>query len=203
MNGADGAAMQTARRGLSALFFSGLLTALLGAVLPVWRYHIEPDYIQIGNYFLLQNLGILGGALAGAKLIGRKGIGFVLALGCGLACAALLVLAAFCPPASVWGRLGGLLLAGFAAGIINQGGMHAITPAYELDRTATLNLSGILFGGGLPGLRPVRLRHVFRLHGAQPARCFWRRCPGWRLASTAARPPHRKCCCRSATGGKR
>lgn len=148
MNAADGAAMQVARRGLSALFFSGLLTALLGAVLPVWRYHIEPDYVRIGNYFLLQNLGILGGALAGAKLIGKKGIGFVLALGCGLACAALLVLAAFCPPASAWGRMGGLLLAGLAAGVINQGGMHAITPAYELHRTATLNLSGILFGAG-------------------------------------------------------
>lgn len=148
MNASDGAAMVVARRGLSALFFSGLLTALLGAVLPVWRYHIEPDYIRIGHYFLLQNLGILGGALAGAKLIGRKGVGFVLALGCGLGCAALLVLAAFCPPASAWGRMGGLLVAGLAAGVINQGGMHAITPAYELHRTGTLNLSGILFGAG-------------------------------------------------------
>lgn len=126
MNAAPGAEMQVARRGLSALFFSGMLTALLGAVLPVWRYHIEPDYIQIGNYFLIQNLGILGGALAGARLLGRKGVGFVLALGCALGCAALLLLAAFCPPASVWGRLGGLLLAGLAAGIINQG---ACTPS--------------------------------------------------------------------------
>ncbi|MCX7604534.1 MAG: MFS transporter [Bryobacteraceae bacterium] len=148
MNVADGAAMQVARRGLSALFFSGLLTALLGAVLPVWRYHLEPDYIQIGNYFLLQNLGILAGAAWGAKLLGRRSIGHVLALGCGIACAALLVLAAFCPPASVWGRLAGLLLTGAAAGVINQGGMHAIAPAYELHRTATLNLSGILFGAG-------------------------------------------------------
>jgi len=148
MNPAEGAAMQVARRGLSALFFSGLLTALLGAVLPVWRYHIEPDYVLIGHYFLLQNLGILAGAMGGAKVLARRGVSFTLALGCGLACAALLLLAAFCPPASVWGRLGGLLLAGLAAGVINQGGMHAITPAYELHRAATLNLSGILFGAG-------------------------------------------------------
>jgi FHS family glucose/mannose:H+ symporter-like MFS transporter len=148
MNTGGGAAMQVARRGMSALFFSGLLTALLGAVLPVWRYHIEPDYVLVGHYFLLQNLGILAGAGAGARLLAKKGIRFGLAAGCGLACAALLLLAAFCPPASAWGRLAGLLLAGLAAGVINQAGMHAITPAYELHRTATLNLSGILFGAG-------------------------------------------------------
>lgn len=148
MNAADGAAMLVARRGISALFFSGILTALLGAVLPVWRYHIEPQYALIGHYFLIQNLGILAGAMAGGRLIAARGVRVGLALGCGLACAALLVLAAFCPPASVWGRFTGLLMAGLSAGIINQSGMHAITPAYELHRTATLNLSGILFGAG-------------------------------------------------------
>lgn len=148
MNVTGGAAMVVARRGIAVMFFSGMLMALLGAALPVWRYHLNPDYVLIGHYFLLQNLGVLAGGWCGARVVGRRGIGFTLALGCGMACAALLVLAAFCPPASVWGRLGGLLLLGMAAGVTNHGGMHAITPMYEAHRTATLNLAGILFGAG-------------------------------------------------------
>lgn len=148
MNPGNGVAMTVARRGLGAMFFSGMLIALLGAVLPVWRYHLAPDFALIGHYFLLQNLGVLGGAAGGGWVLGRKGAGFALALGCGLACGALLLLAAFCPPASVWGRLAGLLLVGCAAGVINHAGMHALTPMYEIHRAATLNLAGILFGAG-------------------------------------------------------
>ncbi len=148
MNLAGSTALVAARRGIAVMFFSGMLMALLGGVLPVWRYHLQPDYVWIGHSFLAQNLGVLGGGIAGARILARKGIGFVLALGCGLACGALLLLAAFCPPSPVWGRLGGLLLLGVAAGVINHGGMHAITPMYERHRTATLNLAGIVFGAG-------------------------------------------------------
>jgi fucose permease len=148
MNPAASVSMMVARRGVAAMFFSGMLMALLGAVLPVWRYHLAPDFALIGHYFLLQNLGVLGGGFGGAWVLGRKGIGFTLASGCGLACASLLLLAAFCPPASVWGRLAGLLLMGCAAGVINHAGMHAVSPMYELHRAATLNLAGILFGAG-------------------------------------------------------
>lgn len=148
MNTGNSLEMAVARRGLAALFFSGMVMALLGAVLPVWRYHLAPDFILIGHYFLLQNLGVLCGGFGGAWMLGRKGIGFTLALGCGLACASLLLLAAFCPPASAWGRLAGLLLMGGAAGVINHAGMHAVSPMYELHRAATLNLAGILFGAG-------------------------------------------------------
>ncbi|MEJ5368505.1 MAG: MFS transporter [Bryobacteraceae bacterium] len=148
MNVAGSAAMAVARRGVAVMFFSGMAMALLGAALPVWRYHLHPDFIWIGHYFLLQNLGVLAGGACGVRLIRAKGVGFTLAAGCAMACAALLVLAAFCPPASAWGRLAGLFLLGTAAGVMNQGGMHAITPMYELHRTATLNLAGILFGAG-------------------------------------------------------
>lgn len=122
--------------------------AMLGAALPVWRYHLQPDFVWIGHFFLLQNLGVLSGGVGGAELLKRKGVGFTLAAGCAMACAALLVLAAFSPPASVWGRLAGLFLLGMAAGGMNQGGLHAIAPMYERHRTATLNLAGILFGAG-------------------------------------------------------
>jgi len=148
MNVAGSAAMAVARRGVAVMFFSGMSMALLGAALPVWRYHLHPEYVWIGHSFLLLNLGVLAGGAGGAALLARKGVGFTLAAGCALACLALLELAAFCPPASEWGRLAGLFLLGMAAGVMNQGGMHAITPMYERDRTATLNLSGILFGAG-------------------------------------------------------
>lgn len=137
-----------ARRGISSMFISGMLTALPGGLLPVWRYHIEPNYALIGTYFLLQTAGILAASAIGMPLLRRRGIAFSLSLGCGVACAALLLLAAFSPPAPFYGRMAGLFLAGLSAGFVNLSGFHAISPAYELHRAATLNLSGVFFGLG-------------------------------------------------------
>jgi len=117
-------------------------------VLPAWRYHIQPDYFLIASYFLVQNLGILAALAAGVALLRKKGLGFTLTLGCGLACGALLILAAFSPPAPALGRLAGLFLLGFSAGLVNTSGFQAISAAYELNRAATLNLAGMLFGLG-------------------------------------------------------
>lgn len=137
-----------ARRGISSMFVSGMLTSMLGGLLPVWRYHIEPNYILIGTYFLLQNLGILAASALGMRLLRRRGIAFTLSLGCGGACAALLLLAAFPPPAPFYWRILGLFLIGIFGGLVNLAGFHAISPAYELHRAATLNLSGVFFGLG-------------------------------------------------------
>lgn len=137
-----------ARRGISSMFISGMLTALLGGLLPVWRYHIEPNYALIGTYFLLQTVGILAASAIGMPLLRRRGIAFSLSLGCGVACAALLLLAAFSPPAPFYWRMAGLFLIGLSAGFVNLSGFHAISPAYELHRAATLNLSGVFFGLG-------------------------------------------------------
>ncbi|MBI4889722.1 MAG: MFS transporter [Acidobacteria bacterium] len=137
-----------ARRGISAMFYSGMLVALLGGILPVWRYHIDPNFRVIGSYFLFQNLGILAAMALGGALLRKRGISFTLSVGCGLAAAALLLLAVFSPPASPFWRMAGLFLVGIGAGLVNVGGFHAISPAYELHRAATLNLSGVLFGLG-------------------------------------------------------
>jgi FHS family glucose/mannose:H+ symporter-like MFS transporter len=135
-------------KGLSGMFFSGVLVAFLGAILPVWRYHIEPNFLLIGGYFLCQNIGMLLGPVAGAKMLRKQGIAAGFWLGCLCATVAMLVLAAFSPPAPFGWRMLGLALIGFAAGLINTSVFHAVTGAYERHPAATLNLSGMLFGLG-------------------------------------------------------
>ena len=130
------------------MFVSGMLTSLLGGLLLVWRHHIEPNYVLIGSYFLLQNLGILAASFIGMPLLRRRGIAFTMSLGCAAACAALLLLAAFSPPAPFYWRMAGLFLIGLSAGLVNLAGFHAISPAYELHKAATLNLGGVFFGLG-------------------------------------------------------
>lgn len=139
---------QSTRKGLSGLFFSGLFISLLGAILPAWRHHIEPNYLLIGAYFLFQNLGVLGGTVLGDWLNRRRGFGFTMSLASGLASAALLGLAVFSPPMPAWGRLWSLMLLGVSAGLLNNGVMQAITPAFRFDAAATLNLSGVVLGLG-------------------------------------------------------
>lgn len=139
---------QAARKGLSGIFFSGLYLGLLGAILPAWRHHVEPNYLLIGAYFLCQNLGVLAGAILGSRLNRSRGFGFSMSLASGLAAAALLGLAFFSPPMTIWGRLASLALLGVAAGLLNNGVLRAITSAFELDRAATLNLSGAVLGLG-------------------------------------------------------
>ncbi len=137
-----------AGRGMSGIILAGVLMAFLGAILPVWRYHIELNFVLIGSYFLCQNVGMLLAPLAGLPLLRRNGIAFTLALGCGLAGGALLLLAGVSPPAHYLWRMGGLFLLGFSAGLLNLGVFHAITPAYELHPAATLNLTGAMYGFG-------------------------------------------------------
>lgn len=137
-----------ARRGLPGLLFSGLLTACLGAILPAWRYHIEPNFLLIGTYFLCQNLGIILAPLLGAAILKRRGLASGLALGCAAGAAGLLILSYFSPPAPWHWRMGGLFLVGFGAGLINTSAFHAITPAYRIEAAVTLNLGGALYNIG-------------------------------------------------------
>lgn len=137
-----------ARRGLPAFLLSGLLTACLGAILPAWRYHIEPDFLLIGNYFLCQNAGVLAGAAAAIALLKKKGLTWGLVWGCALAFAGFMILAGFSPPMPAYWRMMGLFLVGFGAGMINTTAFHAISPAYEIEPAVTLNLAGALFNTG-------------------------------------------------------
>jgi len=138
----------SARRALAGLCLSGLLASLLGAVLPAWGYHLTFEFATIGHYFLSFAAGVLLAVEAGRRLLPRKGVAFVLTMGCALACAALLFLAFAPPPIPAIWRAGGLVLAGLAMGLLNGGIFQAISAMYRDDPAATLNLGGIVFGGG-------------------------------------------------------
>ena len=140
--------LTAARGGLGAFLVSGLLLAFLGAILPAWRYHIEPNFVLIGSYFLCQNLGLLVGGQFARGYLRKRGIGRGLVLGCALAAAGLLTLGFFSPPAHFLWRLGGLFLTGLAAGFVHSGAFHAIVPAYDHEPASTLSLAGVLFNVG-------------------------------------------------------
>jgi fucose permease len=137
-----------ARKGLAGFVLTGFFLSFLGAILPAWRYHIEPDFLLIGTYFLCQIAGVLAGVTVAYRLLPRRGTGFTLALACWLGFLGLVVLALFSPPAPGWARMAGLLLLGGGAGMLNTALFHLIVPAYDVDPAATVNLGGIVFGLG-------------------------------------------------------
>ena len=132
-------------KGLAGFLLSGLLFSFLGVILPIWRHHLTEDYVTAGNYFLAMNLGILV-SFAPARLAKGRGLSLVLALACGLACAALVYLA-FLSVGTPW-RLAGIFVLGCGAGLLNIGVLRAISPLYRREPAATVNLAGAMFGIG-------------------------------------------------------
>ena len=125
-----------------------MLVAFLGAVLPVWRYHVNSEYITVGNFFLSMIVGMLASIKGASYLLSRRGIRFSLILASSLACAAFLFLAAVPDSASPWWRAAGIFLLGLSAGLTGTAVFHAISPMYLRDSAATLNLAGAFFGSG-------------------------------------------------------
>lgn len=138
----------SARRALCGFFLSGLLVAFLGAILPAWGYHLKSEYVTVGNFFLSMCLGVVVSVKAALNMLPRKGINFVLAFASGLACLALLFLALVPPSAPAIYRIVGIFLMGFSAGLLNTAVFHAISPIYQHDPAATVNLAGAFFGLG-------------------------------------------------------
>ena len=69
-------------------------------------------------------------------------------LACGIAAASFLSLApASLPDLAAWRPLG-LFWIGFGDGLLNAAILQAISPLYERDRPATINMAGIFFGAG-------------------------------------------------------
>jgi MFS transporter, FHS family, glucose/mannose:H+ symporter len=122
--------------------------SFLGAILPAWRYHLESSFTEVGNYFLSLNLGFLLSAVAAHFLLSGKSAKLILVLANALACGGFLFLAFSSPPAPAAWRLAGVLWIGVSAGLLNTGMFQAISPLYQRDRGATMNLAGVLFGLG-------------------------------------------------------
>ena len=123
--------------------------ALLGAILPAWGYHRDPpDFVAVGNYFLSLAVGLVASTALARRLLARRGLSFLLFFACALACGALAYLAVVPPPVLAWWRAAGLLVLGGAAGLLNLGLFHAISPAYHRDPAGTVNKGGIWYGLG-------------------------------------------------------
>jgi MFS transporter, FHS family, glucose/mannose:H+ symporter len=135
-------------RSLAAFLVSGTLMAFLGAILPAWRYHLRPSFIEVGDYFLSLAIGLILSAGVAYFLLPRRGLKFVLILANALACGSFLFLAISSPPVSAAWRLAGVLWIGLSTGLLNAGVFHAISPIYQRDRAATVNVAGLLFGTG-------------------------------------------------------
>ena len=138
----------SARRSLAGLSLSGLLAALLGAILPAWGYHLVFEFAAIGYYFLCVAVGVLVSVELSRRLLPRKGVAFVLILACWLASGALLFLAFTPPPFPALWRMGTMTVVGMALGLLNSAIFQAISTIYQHDPASTLNLGGIVLGSG-------------------------------------------------------
>lgn len=137
-----------ARRSLAGFYLIGLLLAFPGAILPAWGYHLRSEYLTVGAMFLAMVVGVLASLKGAYYLLRRYGIRVTLTVSASTACAAMIYMAAI-PPAEpdLW-RIVGLFWLGLSVGPLNTSLMHAITPLYERDPAATLNLAGGFFGLG-------------------------------------------------------
>ncbi len=122
--------------------------SFLGAILPAWGYHLRANFHEVGNYFLSLNLGFLISGIASHFLLARRSTKSKLVFANVLACGGFLFLALFSPPAAALWRFVGLLWVGASAGLLNAGMFQAVSPLYQRDRAATINLAGITFGLG-------------------------------------------------------
>jgi fucose permease len=133
---------------LCGLLISGFLLALPGGLLPLWGYHIHPEFGTAGNYFLALGLGVIGGGALAQRWFRRLSLERLLAAGCLIGALALLMLSVAAPPAQVWYQSIALLLTGISAGVINTAVLESMTSCYE-SNPATITLSGgIFFGAG-------------------------------------------------------
>jgi FHS family glucose/mannose:H+ symporter-like MFS transporter len=133
---------------LAGLVVSGFLLALPGGLLPLWGFHIRPDFGTGGNFFLALGLGIIGGGVLGRRLARNASLPRLLAGGYFSAAAALLLLSVAAPPAQPWYEFLALLATGLAAGIMNSAVLEGVTPCYEANPAQITLAGGIFFGAG-------------------------------------------------------
>jgi fucose permease len=130
------------------LTISGFLLALPGGLLPLWGFHIRPDFGTAGNFFLALGAGVIGGGLIARRFARRISLERLLAAGYFSAAVALLLLAVAAPPSQPWYESIALFVTGIAAGIMNTAVLEGVTPCYESNPAAITLTGGIFFGGG-------------------------------------------------------
>ena len=135
-------------KALGGLFVSGLIMALPGAMLPVWRHHIESNFLSIGACFLAQIAGLVSAPFWAARALRARDLANGMCLASIVATMGLLMVVLFAPPYHAAWRVAGLFVAGSAAGLMNLSVFRAVSAAYERQPAATVNLAGVFFGLG-------------------------------------------------------
>ena len=133
---------------LGGLIVSGFLLALPGGLLPVWGYHIHPEFGTAGNYFLALGAGVAGGGALARRIARTWSLERLLAGGCFTAALALLLLSMAAPPAQIWYQLVAMLVTGAAAGIVNTAVLEGLTGCYASNPASITFMAGIFFGAG-------------------------------------------------------
>jgi fucose permease len=133
---------------LRAFLISGFLLALPGGLLPLWGYHVHPQFGTAGNYFLALGIGMAGSMALARKLVNRCRPDRLLTAGCLAAFVALLMLTIAAPPAQVWYQALCCFVTGVAAGLINVAVFESIGAAWEADPAGVTLRGGIYFGAG-------------------------------------------------------
>jgi FHS family glucose/mannose:H+ symporter-like MFS transporter len=133
---------------LRGLVVSGFLLALPGGLLPLWGYHLHPDFGIAGDYFLVLGAGLIGGGMLALRLARTIPFERLLAAGYFFAALSMLLLSVAAPPAQVWYQMAALLVTGASAGIMNTAVLEAMTPCYESDPATIILTGGIFFGAG-------------------------------------------------------
>jgi hypothetical protein len=133
---------------LSGLAVSGFLLALPGGLLPLWGYHVNPDFGVAANYFLALGAGLTAGSILAIRLRGKYPLQHLLGAGCFGGALVLLMLSFAQPPASAWYQAFVLLIAGVASGVVNTTVFESIAPCYEADPAGITLTGGSFFGAG-------------------------------------------------------
>jgi hypothetical protein len=136
---------------LRALLISGFLLALPGGLLPLWGYHVSPDFGMAGNYFLALGAGMAISMGIARKLVGLLRPDRLLTIGCISASAALLMISIAPPPAQLWYRMASVFMTGIAAGAISSAVFESIGAAWEANPAGVTLQGGIYFGLGSAG----------------------------------------------------
>ncbi len=135
-------------RVLSGLAISGFLLALPGGLLPLWNYHVQAEFGTAANFFLALGAGMAAAALLGHRLRTRFPPARLLAAGCFAGAFSVLLLALAAPPAPVWYQELALFLTGASAGAINIAVLEPIAAAYEANPAGVALTAGMFFGAG-------------------------------------------------------
>jgi len=122
--------------------------AFPGAILPSWGHHLDFNFVEAGRYFLFTAIGLVSSFPLARLVFPRFDVRRLLIAGCVAAALGMLGLSFAAPPVAWYWRAAGVFAVGLGAGMLNSGAFQALSPIYERDPAATVNMAGALFGFG-------------------------------------------------------